>query len=176
MKFVCRDKKQEYRKDLTLKCAEFICSELGIKPNQVKGLPISLQSIPSAESGKLIIKKPSSPNAKPSIRIALDKGTSLVYSIKTLCHELVHLKQYLDGRLIPIDDDCIEWVSESGNITRHTLIDTPLSNSDEVFEEYKAQPWEAEAYQLQEVLMTQVKERFKDYEIELSIGVSVPVF
>lgn len=174
MKFVCRDKKHHYQKDLILKSAEFLCSELGIELSLVKDLSIKIQSLPTKTSAKLEVKLPS--NTSKTKSIILNKSNSLTYSIYMLCHEFVHLKQVLDGRLVLIDENTVDWKDESGNLTRYTILDVPVATHDEMFEQYKAQPWEYEAYTLQVDLNKKLKTNFADYEIEICDGVTVPVF
>ncbi|MFS1428526.1 hypothetical protein LMH73_015595 [Vibrio splendidus] len=174
MKFVCRDKKKHYQADLLLKSAEFLCSRLGIDMAMVRDLSIKIQSLPAKTSAKLEVKLPS--NTSKTKSIILNKDNSLVFSVFMLCHEFVHLKQVLDGRLILVDSETVQWIDEQGCMETYAIVNVPESEHDALFEKYRAQPWESEAYGLQESLCNEIKSQFKDYQFEVCDGVTIPVF
>jgi len=68
--------------------------------------------------------------------LAQDPGLAVV----TVCHEMIHLAQYITGRLrVEVDDDDIQtfWIDEE--------IDDENTDYDDL-------PWEVEAYELQDTV------------------------
>ena len=65
----------------------------------------------------------------------------------TLCHEMVHLKQYVDGRLtVDMNSKAFGWEG-----ARYSC-DTP----------YEARPWEAEAFRMQWPLLRSYKRHLRE--------------
>jgi hypothetical protein len=79
--------------------------------------------------------------------IEINRNTSIEQMTATLFHELVHVKQYIDGRL----------VSGEGR-SPATWFGIPI------YEEYDNQPWEVEAYALE-------KEMVKEFMFERRIPI-----
>ena len=79
--------------------------------------------------------------------IEINRNTSIEQMTATLFHELVHVKQYIDGRL----------VSGEGR-SPSTWFGIPI------YEEYDNQPWEVEAYALE-------KEMVKEFMFERRIPI-----
>ena len=71
--------------------------------------------------------------------IEIDKNLSLEQLIKTLFHELVHVKQYARGEL----------VEQSANAIKSS---TKWKEKDHSTTPYSKQPWEREAFKLQDKL------------------------
>jgi hypothetical protein len=67
-----------------------------------------------------------------------------VNTITIISHELVHLKQYADGRLKMIDNG-IEWNGVELNINNLSQL------------EYSSRPWEREAFQVGKILSNKLK-------------------
>lgn len=76
--------------------------------------------------------------------IFIDKNISRSTAIETLSHELIHLKQYIDGRLILLETTYVEWEGEKINV-----LDLP----------YDKRPWEIEAFDKQEELESKIKQK-----------------
>lgn len=75
------------------------------------------------------------------IVVTIARRLSQAEIIRTLFHELVHVKQYIDGRL----ENCVpqRWMGI------------------EMDEEYEQRPWEIEAFALEEKMMDQFYGRHK---------------
>lgn len=74
--------------------------------------------------------------------IELDKNMRLFDMVGTLCHELVHLKQYVKGEMKQIDGHRTRWKKKI----------VPAKT------DYVDQPWEKEAFRLEKKLALQVFE------------------
>lgn len=70
------------------------------------------------------------------------KKTSRMQAIEFLSHELIHLKQYHEGRLIKVDNTNMIWEGD-------TLDGMEIP--------YKERPWEKEAYEGQRELYKKIK-------------------
>ena len=80
-------------------------------------------------------------NCRPrEFKIQVDRSINMNDFIKTVIHEFIHLKQYVKGELVDTTRGCasIKWLGKD-----HTR--TP----------YSKQPWELQAYKLQESLYTE---------------------
>jgi len=75
------------------------------------------------------------------------KKSSRLKTIKFLSHELIHLKQYHEGKLIMVDDSFVIWKGE-------TL--------DGINIPYKQRPWEIEAFDEQYDLYKKIKAKLYD--------------
>lgn len=76
--------------------------------------------------------------------IFIDKNISRSIAIETLSHELIHLKQYIDGRLKLLETTYVEWEGEKINV-----LDLP----------YDKRPWEIEAFDKQRELENKIKQK-----------------
>ena len=74
--------------------------------------------------------------------IELDKNVSIVELVETLCHEMVHIRQYVRKKL---NDSGTKW-------------DNQQINSEEI--DYHDLPWEKEAYNLEEKLTQMVWDNY----------------
>jgi len=90
--------------------------------------------------------------------ITIDNKQNLREQLKTLAHELVHVKQYCRGEL---------YDYQRGDTNRTRWRNTIINNEVKSLIEYKKLPWEKEAFGLQSVLVRNfLKERkhnLKDY-------------
>ena len=69
-------------------------------------------------------------------KIAIKKGLSIYELISTLCHEMVHVKQYAKGEL--------RWCNKKNNNMWKKTVKNDIP--------YDDQPWEKEAYKLESKL------------------------
>lgn len=71
---------------------------------------------------------------KFSYTVEIDRTLSTKNVLTVLAHELVHVNQYYQGRLVDVDDEITTWYDQ--------VIDTG----------YDSQPWELEAYTMEKIL------------------------
>lgn len=64
-------------------------------------------------------------------------GLELMYQIVTVCHEMVHIKQWVMGEFIPVTGDTVTWKG-----THYSVMD----------DDYDHSPWEYDAYSQERVL------------------------
>lgn len=79
-------------------------------------------------------------NKPRSFEVSIDTTASLQDFIKTIIHEFIHVKQYVRGELV------------DGSRGRAK---TTWKNKDHSKTSYSKQPWEREAYRLQETFYTE---------------------
>lgn len=154
--------------------ASHISGLLKLSCSTLDNLTINLKKLPKTTGGHLDLRALSSPSEPKTIH--LNTENSLSYNVLMLAHELCHLKQVEDGRLKVIDENTVLWIDNDGSERLYTVIEPNKKSFDEDIKAYRLQPWEAEAYEKQEELHQDCKARFKDYEIELCEGITVPVF
>lgn len=71
-----------------------------------------------------------------TFEIEIDKDLRMYDFVSTMCHELTHLKQYAKGDMVALEDGRTRW--------KKVIYSNKVS--------YANQPWEKEAYRLEEQL------------------------
>lgn len=74
---------------------------------------------------------------KNTFTLEIDKNLSLFDLVSTVCHEMVHVKQYAKGEMIDNGWGAVRWKTRQ--------VDTTTTK-------YMDQPWEIEAFKLQDKL------------------------
>ncbi len=87
--------------------------------------------------------------------ILLNRKISKKKQLITLCHELVHLKQYARNELRDTDRKGILWLGKQYSISEKFNL-----------KEYLSRPWEAEANQKETVLYEEYKNHLKENGIK----------
>ena len=78
--------------------------------------------------------------------LEIDADLKLRRVLQSVCHEMVHVKQYARGETKDINQFTKSWKGDE-YISLYSTVD-----------EYMALPWEKEAYELQEVLCSEYKQ------------------
>ena len=92
-------------------------------------IKVSFKKDMDCAHGMVLVEDYNLSNKPRSFIIEVNKNDSDEEKLKTLAHEMVHIKQYVKGEL-----------NECQTVWRGTKIETEL--------EYDEQPWEIEAYEL----------------------------
>lgn len=137
IKFKSLGKLSAFKKPLTT-VALFIESELSLSDVEIV---ISMKSLNDRIGGEL-----ESPlNGEGAHKIKLNKSMTPTSWIKFIAHEMTHIKQQTEGRLIPLDDCHVKWLNEAQELVDYQLLNTkPDFDPTKDFEAYKSQPWELE--------------------------------
>ncbi len=149
--------------------SEFMCKELDLLNESIH---INIVTLPIKLAGKVTHN-----HTNNAFNIQLNKNSSFATWVKFLAHELTHIRQMKEGRLIIVDDKHIHWVDPKGRVSTHQPVDIDLNfDQDTDFDKYKELPWEREAYTEQERLYIKCESHFHDLTIKVFDGVEIELF
>jgi hypothetical protein len=147
--------------DLLIGVCHFFCGELNIE--DVLNIKIEINDLSPSNGGQL------SSLGTNNFNIIINKNCSLEKSILAMAHELVHVKQINDGRLVQVGNMVLWSDVVGGQYEIFEQVEINQENYKDVVEEYKNQPWEKEAYEKMHVLVDCLNNNSKLYQKVLSL-------
>lgn len=168
MIYKSRNNKLNYQVDLIKKVVEFVGEQLHISSELLEDLVIHYKKLPSNVGGQLVLSN------SGFVEIQISTDVSFSYGVSKLCHELVHLKQFEDGRLAYSDKNTVRWRHSDGVLREHRLLHS--RNTEDSFKAYQDQPWEKEAYELENKIFELCKHKFKNYKFMISPEIEITAF
>ncbi|AXX63949.1 hypothetical protein NI385_26375 (plasmid) [Vibrio parahaemolyticus] len=133
-------------------------------------LTIGFKKLPKNQNAVLKVKNGNTKN----FAIHLNKESSFTIWVIYLCHELVHAKQVYTGQLsFGTNNDQFIWNNGSERVEL-SVASSIQRESD--FDLYKDQPWEREAYSLQDELYDFCKKELASEKLDLGAGFLIPLF
>ncbi len=117
-----------------------------------KNVPIKIKLVKKAKFvGQVKFKE-----GMKSFTVMINLSSGLPMQIMYLAHELIHIKQWVNGEL-GISGRNITWMGDIYEVSPDTL------DGGDSFEKYRNLPWEKEAFESQKDWLNKVKVKFSKY-------------